>query len=184
MPEVDFVLRYHPRSVLDAGCGTGLAAIELSQRGIDVVGVDINPEMLAKASAATPYTSRGSYLTWIQADLASVQLNRTFDVILMAGNVIIYLTRGTEEAVIRNMTRHLTPTGRLITGFQISMDHSYITLEEYDELARAAGLTLQERYSSWTRDPWRWDSPFAVSIHTLAARSPQFEVPSLKGTLP
>jgi len=156
-------MRYHPRSVLDAGCGTGLVAVELAQRGLDVVGVDISPDILAKARAFAPH------LTWIQADLASVQLNRKFDVILMAGNVIIFLARGTEQAVIQNMARHLAPNGRLITGFQISMDRSYLTLEEYDELTRTAGLPLEERYSSWDFSPWRWDSPFAVSIHRLVS---------------
>ena len=35
--EVDFVMRFNPSSVLDAGCGTGRVAIELARRGIDAV---------------------------------------------------------------------------------------------------------------------------------------------------
>ncbi|MDQ5854995.1 MAG: SAM-dependent methyltransferase, partial [Actinomycetota bacterium] len=34
--EADFVFSYGPRSVLDAGCGTGRVAIELARRGLDV----------------------------------------------------------------------------------------------------------------------------------------------------
>ena len=44
--EADFVETFGPKSVLDAGCGTGRVAIELARRGIDVVGVDIDPRML------------------------------------------------------------------------------------------------------------------------------------------
>ena len=39
--EADFVFSYGPRSVLDAGCGTGRVAIELARRGLDVVGTDL-----------------------------------------------------------------------------------------------------------------------------------------------
>src|SRR5919204_5229355 len=45
--EADFVESFHPGSVLDAGCGTGRVAIELARRGIEVVGVDLDPGMLA-----------------------------------------------------------------------------------------------------------------------------------------
>jgi len=47
--EADFVERFAPKSVLDAGCGTGRVGRELARRGIDVVGVDIDPHMLATA---------------------------------------------------------------------------------------------------------------------------------------
>ena len=52
--EADFVMRYRPASVLDAGCGTGRVAIELARRGVDVVGVDVDASMLATA----PRTAR------------------------------------------------------------------------------------------------------------------------------
>src|SRR5689334_19172434 len=43
--EATFVMRAAPRSVLDAGCGTGRVAIELARRGVEVVGVDVDPSM-------------------------------------------------------------------------------------------------------------------------------------------
>ncbi len=47
--EANFVQRFVPASVLDAGCGTGRVGSELARRRLDVVGVDIDPEMLATA---------------------------------------------------------------------------------------------------------------------------------------
>ena len=95
--EADFVMRLAPRSVLDAGCGTGRVARELARRGVDVVGVDLDPDMLATARRRSPE------LSWVQADLASLILARTFDVVVAAGNVMILLTPGTEPAVLANL---------------------------------------------------------------------------------
>ena len=96
--EADFVERFAPATVLDAGCGTGRVARELARRGIAVVGVDIDPEMLGTARAKSPE------LEWVTADLASVQLGRLFDVIVMAGNVMIFVTPGTEGDVVANLS--------------------------------------------------------------------------------
>jgi SAM-dependent methyltransferase len=150
--------------VLDAGCGTGRVAIDLARHGVSVMGVDIDPEMLAEAEAAAPQ------LEWRLGDLATVDLGRLYDAILLAGNVMLYVGRGNEGKVLRNMARHLAPGGRLISGFALSMDRTLITLDEYDRLARDAGFTLQERYSGWECEPWRWDSPFAVSVHEAGGR--------------
>lgn len=155
--EADFVMRYAPRSVLDAGCGTGRVARELARRGVEVVGVDLDPDMLATARRRSPK------LQWVQADLASFDLGRTFDVVVAAGNVMILLTPGTEPAVLLNVARHLQPSGLLVAGFQLRAGH--LTLAEYDRAAAAAGFRLEERVSTWDRDPPDTTSPYAVSVH-------------------
>src|SRR5437763_1255862 len=75
--EADFVAARGGRSVLDAGCGTGRVAIELARRGFDVVGVDLDPDMLAVARAKAPE------LDWRLADLATADLGRTFETIVL-----------------------------------------------------------------------------------------------------
>jgi len=157
--EADFVMRYAPRSVLDAGCGTGRVARELARRGVDVVGVDLDPDMLATARRRSPE------LQWVQADLAGLDLGRTFDVVVAAGNVMILLTPGTEPLVLANLARHLPPGGLLIAGFQVRAGH--LTVAEYDRAAAAAGLTLAERFSTWDREPSQSTSGYAVSVHRL-----------------
>ena len=159
--EADFVEGLGARSVLDAGCGTGRVAVELARRGVDVVGVDVDPDMLAKARVAAPD------LSWVLADIATVDLGRTFDAVLLAGNVMIFLEPGTQGAVLRNLARHLSPAGHLVSGFYLSM--GYLDLDEYDRLAEEAGLTLTERYSGWRREPWQRDSKYAVSVHRQRA---------------
>jgi SAM-dependent methyltransferase len=162
--EADFVERFALASVLDAGCGTGRVGRELARRGLDVVGVDLDPEMLATARRKAPDVD------WRLADLASVDLARSFDAVVMAGNVMIFLTPGSEPAVVANMARHLPPGGLLIAGFQIMPGR--LTVERYDEIAGLAGLVLAERWSTWDRDAWDAGHGYAVSVHRRPAGSP------------
>lgn len=161
--EADFIARYRPSSVLDAGCGTGRVAIELARRGVDVVGVDLDPPMLAEARRKAPH------LTWIEADLCDVALGRTFDVVALPGNVMIFLRPGTEAAIVANLADHVAPAGRLIAGFQLGRRYDLV---QYDADCAAAGLELAERYATWERDPWRNGGDYAVSVHGLCLTQP------------
>jgi SAM-dependent methyltransferase len=163
--EADLVESFGPRTVLDAGCGTGRVAVELARRGIAVVGVDLDPQMLATARRKAPD------LEWHLADLATVDLGRQFDLILMAGNVMIFLAPGSEGPVLQNMARHLAPGGALIAGFQLSL--GYLDLDTYDRLAAAAGLALEARYATWDRAPWHGLRTYAVSVHRYKAARPR-----------
>ena len=67
--EAALVDSFGPGAVLDAGCGTGRVAIELSRRGHDVLGVDVDPAMLAAARAKAPE------LEWVEGDLTDPGLD-------------------------------------------------------------------------------------------------------------
>jgi SAM-dependent methyltransferase len=164
--EADLVAALAPATVLDAGCGTGRVAIELARRGVEAVGVDIDPEMLGTARRKAPG------LTWIEADLATVTVAgergglRSFEVVVLAGNVMIFLTPGTEGAVIANLARHLAPGGALVAGFQLQPGR--LDLAAHDRHCAAAGLRLEGRWATWERDPWQPGGDYAVSLHRLS----------------
>lgn len=157
--EANFVSSYDVRSVLDAGCGTGRVTRELARRGLSVVGVDLDPAMLGTGQRKAPE------LEWHVADLETIDLGRTFDAVIMTGNVMIFLTPGTEGAVLANLARHLKPKGLLIAGFQLSPGR--LSIDRYDELAAPAGFELAERFSTWDKDPWVAGGGYAVSVHRL-----------------
>jgi SAM-dependent methyltransferase len=154
--EADFVCRYEPDTVLDAGCGTGRVAIELAARGVDVVGVDLDPAMLAEARAKAPG------LTWIDGSIDTVDVGREFDVVVLAGNVMIFVQPGTEAAVVANLAGHLAPEGVLISGFQLGGGYD---LGRYDADCDAVGLTLVERFATWDGAPFVTGGNYAVSVH-------------------
>jgi SAM-dependent methyltransferase len=158
--EATFVRAYEPRSVLDAGCGTGRVAIELARHGIEVIGVDVDAEMLNSARRQAPE------LDWRLADLADVDLGRhDLDVVVLAGNVLLFVAPGTEASVLRNLAGALRTGGRLVAGFQLQPGR--YGLETLDRDAAAAGLELESRWATWDRDPFDHVAPtYAVSVFT------------------
>lgn len=155
--EADFVGGYGPRSVLDGGCGTGRVAIELARRGLDVVGTDLDPDMIALALAKAPE------LAWIQADLSELDLATRFDVVVLAGNVVPYVAADRRGAAVAACARHLAPAGRLIAGFQLQQ--GWPTLADYDQWCENAGLVREARYATWDRLPFTVAGSYAVSVH-------------------
>ncbi len=74
--------------MLDAGCGTGRVAAELARRGVEVVGVDRDPSMIATARRLAPGVE------FHVADVADADLGGTFDLVVMAGNVPLFTPAG------------------------------------------------------------------------------------------
>ena len=148
------------RRVLDAGCGTGRVAIELARRGVSVIGVDADPQMLQTAREKAPE------LPWAQVDLADradldTAAPGVFDLVLLAGNVMIFLESGTEGRVLANLADRLAPGGLLVAGFSLA---AALSVETYDALAAAAGLRPLHRWASWDRQPFT-GGDYAVSVH-------------------
>ena len=173
--EADLIEWFGPSRVLDAGCGTGRVAVELARRGVEAVGVDLDPAMLAAARR------KGPDIEWVEGDLADVTVaddrgrRRVFDAVVMAGNVMIFLAPGTEAAVLANMARHLGPGGRIVAGFQL--DRPGPALAGFDRMAAEAGLALEHRWSTWDRRPYT-GGDYAVSVWASARSARRLPPPS------
>ena len=154
--EADFVERFGPASILDAGCGTGRVAAVLAGRDYDVIGIDRDPSMIATARKLAPGVD------FRVVDVAGADLGRTFDLVLMAGNVPLFTPEGTHGALVAGCARHVAPGGRLVAGFQLGRGYALAT---YDADCTAAGLELEARWSTWDGDAWTSDDDYAVSVH-------------------
>lgn len=154
--EVALVQSYAPSTVLDAGCGTGRIAVELARRGVAVVGVDSDPDMIDVARAKAPD------LRWVVADLTGPALPERFDVVLLAGNVVPYVAADRRAAAVAACARHLNPGGVLVAGFVLRPD--WPDLAAYDGWCAAAGLRLADRWATWNRESYA-GGDYAVSAH-------------------
>lgn len=77
--------------ILDAGCGTGAMAVELAQRGADVVAVDISPALVEIAEQRMPANLAGR-ITWVAGDMLEATQGG-FDHALAMDSMIYYSAR-------------------------------------------------------------------------------------------
>ena len=142
--------------VLDAGCGPGRTGAALHERGHRVVGVDVDPTLIAAATADHPGPQ------WLVADLSSLRLDHEpFDAAVLAGNVLVFVAPGTERSVLERVAAHVRPDGVIVAGFALDRDYR---LAAFDDDIAAVGLTLEHRFSTWDLRPWRDDADFAVTV--------------------
>ncbi|GAB2538126.1 methyltransferase domain-containing protein [Nocardia heshunensis] len=150
--------------VLDAGCGAGRVGGYLHGVGHVVVGVDVDPVLIAAAEQDYPGP------TWLVGDLAELDLPGRgiadgFDVIVCAGNVVTFLAPSTRQAVLGGFARHLAPGGRVVVGF--GADRGYEFSEFLDD-AEQSGLTEEVLLSTWDLRPFGAESDFLVAVLSRA----------------
>jgi SAM-dependent methyltransferase len=160
--EARFVDAMAPRRarILDAGSGPGRVGGRLAELGHGVVGVDLDPALIAAAEQDHPGP------TWVVADLAeldlaSMGLPHEFDVAVCAGNVMTFLDPATRRAVLGRVGAHLAPEGRLAVGFGAGRGYDFD--EFFDDVA-AAGLRTELRLSTWDLRPFTPASDFLVAV--------------------
>ncbi|MEV6099205.1 class I SAM-dependent methyltransferase [Nocardia sp. NPDC051981] len=150
--------------VLDAGCGPGRVGGYLHDAGHVVVGVDVDPVLIAAAEHDHPGP------TWIVGDLAELDLparniTADFDVIVCAGNVITFLAPSTRGAVLAGFARNLAPGGRVVTGFGADRGYEF---PQFLTDAENAGLTVDLQLSTWDLRPFTDQSDFLVAVFSRA----------------
>lgn len=142
--------------ILDAGCGPGRIAARLHAAGHDVVGVDVDPALIAAAEEDHPGPD------WRVADLATLDLpGDPFDLAVCAGNVMIFLAPGSERAVLERLRVHVRPGGRIVLGFRTDRPYGPADL---DVDAAAVGLVVEQRFAAWDLVPYDDDADFAVTL--------------------
>lgn len=104
------------KTILDLGCGTGRHDILLAEKGYLVTGVDISEEMLAVAqSQALAFNLQPLPVNYIQGDIRTIRLDRTFDVIISLFHVMSYqITNVDLSAAFSTVKAHLKPGGLYI----------------------------------------------------------------------
>lgn len=160
--EARFVDAMVPRGarILDAGCGPGRVGGRLAALGHQVVGVDIDPQLITAAEGDHPGA------TWLARDLADLDLRsegiaERFDAIVSAGNVMTFLSPGTRREVLHRLAAHLVPDGRLAVGFGAGRGYEF---DDFFADVASAGLREELRLSTWDLRPFDTSSAFLVAV--------------------
>lgn len=137
-------------SVLELGCGTGRITIPLAQHGVDIVGVDIVPGMIARAKSKAGDLP----IQWVEADVRDFHLGQEFDMICAPGFVFEHLLdRIDQEAMLACVHEHLTPEGIFVSVIRFPGPELMINVEKeqdwssyIDENGRAVRVSGTDYY--------------------------------------
>jgi SAM-dependent methyltransferase len=150
--------------VLDAGCGAGRVGAFLAEAGHDVVGVDLDPALIAAARADHPGP------IWLVGDLSVLDLRAAgipaefdagFDVVVCAGNVMSFVAPATRVEILRRFRAHLAGSGRVVVGFGAGRGYEF---DDFLADASAAGLVPDLLLSTWDLRPFTPGSDFLVAV--------------------
>jgi len=136
-------------TALDVGCGVGRWSLQLARQGHDVTAVDLSPRMIERAEARA--REAGLPCRFAVGDVATLALDRTFDLILSV-TVLQHITEPRAAATaIERLAAHLSSTGELVlleaapslaTTRCDTAAFRARTLDWYEEALGRAGLRL------------------------------------------
>jgi len=94
------------KEVLECGCGGGQHTAFMEPYARLITAVDLNTADLARTRKQAD-----SHTTYVEADIAAMDLKKRFDIVLSIG--VVHHTDDPDHTVA-NMIRHLKPGGRLV----------------------------------------------------------------------
>lgn len=92
-----------PKLVLDLACGTGSLSLRMAQRGYEMIGVDLSPDMLAAAAEKAYAFEPERRPIFLCQDMAQLDLYGTIDAALCCLDSVNYVTD--ENALARAFSR-------------------------------------------------------------------------------
>jgi len=116
--ECDFIeneLNYNKElRIIDIGCGTGRHAIELSQRGYSVTGIDLSESMLEKAREKA--RQNGLQIDFLRHDARNLPFENQFDVAIMLceGGFPLMETDEMNFEILKNVSKSLKQRSKFI----------------------------------------------------------------------
>ena len=161
---VDMLIGRRSR-VLDIGCGHGSAVNGLRARGHSAFGIDSTRVVLDLAlDTFDPTWFRELAVESLSArTLANLGIPRSYDAIMMTGNVPAFLSPGSLVRAFGSVAALLGPGGFFIVGTSSKPRGGPL---DQDLAAESAGLTLTNRFSDWHLGHFsREDSAWSVSVY-------------------
>ena len=123
-----------PQNILEVACGGGRISVPLAQVGYNVTGFDADEHMLLRCYSRMRDIPN---ITCYQADALDTDWGVGFDVVIMAGNILINIETEIEtgmdyavmqETFIRKAASALRPGGHLYMDYDQHSDASAIKI--------------------------------------------------------
>jgi SAM-dependent methyltransferase len=143
-------------TVLDVGSGMGRVSAALTRRGHRVVAVEPDPALVAQSRRTYPEVDVLHSDVLGLDDALLGERPGAFDLVVVVGNVMVFLAEDTERQVLSLLRARLAPGGRLLVGFHLrgapAHARSY-PAEEFVADVEAAGLRVDARFGSYELHP-------------------------------
>ncbi len=112
------VIRKSGQPALDVACGTGRLLLDYLAAGIDIDGVDISPEMIARCQENAAMIGLAPR-TYIQA-MQAIDLPRRYRTIIVPSSSFLHLTNKTDaRQALERFYTHLEPGGVLSMSMRV-----------------------------------------------------------------
>jgi len=131
------------RRVLDIGCGTGGVALACAALGADVVGIDVNAEMLAVARSKAVASDAGGKVEWVELGAAEIEdryPEACFDAVVSSLALSEMSPEGRRYALRIALSR-LRPGGLLVVADEVRPTDAAARLWQRTRRAPLAALT-------------------------------------------
>jgi ubiquinone/menaquinone biosynthesis C-methylase UbiE len=135
--------------LLLVGAGTG-ADLPLLPAGIDVIGVDLSPEMLARAQSKLPLPGRS--VTFIQGDAQKLLVEQAaFDAVVF--NLVLSVIPDGRACLHENL-RALKPGGRAVVFDKFAPENGYIPVGRriLNIFSTLIGTDITRKFGEMLRD--------------------------------
>jgi ubiquinone/menaquinone biosynthesis C-methylase UbiE len=99
--------------LLDLACGSGVHALRLARRGLDVVGLDIAPSLVCHCTEQAAAEGLGN-VTFVEGDMRALAYREAFDALLVLSTSFGFFDDGTNQQVLGSIARALKPGGRVL----------------------------------------------------------------------
>lgn len=162
--DLEFYERWLPKDknarILELCCGTGRLTIPIAKEGYDITGVDFTPSMLEEAKEKA--SGAGLDITFIEADMRTLNLAETYDLIFIPFNSIHHLYQNEDLfKTLKAVKKHLKPGGLFL--FDCFNPNLQLMVEGQKELKEITKYTTTDGREIRIRERMRYENSTQIN---------------------
>jgi SAM-dependent methyltransferase len=141
---LDKTLGFQGKKICDLGCGPGLYASRMQQRGAEVTGLDLSETALAYAIGEA--RREGRRITYLRADYTRDDLPGDFDVFTLIGCDFCVLSPSQRQTLVRSIRDRLRDGGQLVLDVHSLRDFERVREGDVVEFRLMEGFWASSDY--------------------------------------